>query len=469
MVLAPWLALTPLVLLLGQPRAAGLALLHGLCYWLTSIYWIAPTLETYGHLPSWLAVLMLVLVACYLALYHGLFGWLGYRLWRRGGWMALCGLPALWVGLEWLRAHLLTGFPWNLAAYSWVEVPGALPLAAWCGAYGVSFLVLLANVGWAMSVARRTLRPGLLTSLTCLLLLGLASRWGPGDAARPLALGRTIKIIQPNIANLTDWDPVKAGTNYKKLLRLSRAACEGGSETLLVWPESAAWPYTFERHAFLRRDLQSLAKRGCPVLLNTVSEEGGNLFNSAIVVTGEGVVGRYDKRHLVPYGEYVPLRHWFPFLNTLARAAGDFSSGQQRDLLPWGDERLGAAICFEITFPDEVASSVRGGASVLVTITNDAWYGDTSAPWQHFRAARFRAAENRRWLIRAAITGVSGVIGPDGSVRARLGIGQQGVIAHKVSGRKDLSPYTRRPWLVPGACTLLAAFAIFRAAGGRRP
>ena len=468
LLVASWVALTPLLLLLGQPRAGALALLHGLAYWLTSLYWIAPTLETYGQLSSWLAVVLMVLPAAFLGLYHGLFGWLGSRLWRRGGWTSALGLPALWVALEWLRTHLLTGFPWNVAAYAWVAVPGALPLASWGGAYGVSFLVLLANVGWARSVTRRSPRPGIFASLVCLLLLGLGGRWSLGGEEPHGESGLPVKILQPNIANLVEWDPVQVGLNYAKLMRLSRAACETESGTLLVWPESAAWPYVFERHAFLRQDLQSLAESGCPVLLNTVSETAGSFFNSALMVTAEGVAGRYDKRHLVPFGEYVPLARWLPFVGKLARNAGDFSPGVGSSLLPWRGERIGAAICFEVIFSSEVAASVREGATVLATITNDAWYGDTSAPWQHFRAARFRAAENRRPLIRAALTGVSGLIAADGSVRARLAVGEEGVIARNVSGRKDLSPYTRFPWAVPAACSLLAAFAIFRAAGDRR-
>lgn len=465
---APWVALIPLLLLLGQPRCASLAMVHGLAYWLTSIYWIAPTLETYGQLSGWLSLVLLVLLAAYLALYQGVFGWIGSRLWRAGGWAAVLGLPALWVALEWARAHLLTGFPWNLAAYAWVAVPGALPLAGWIGAYGVSFLVLFANVGWARSVAGGGVRPGVVASLICFLLLGLGSRFSPGGSEDVGASGVPVKILQPNIANLVEWDPVQAGSNYHKLMRLSRQACEGESDALLVWPESAAWPYVFERHEFLRNDLLTLAEGGCSVLLNTVTQAPEGFFNSALVVGKGGVTGRYDKRHLVPFGEFVPLAHWLPFVGRLARNAGDFSAGSEVSLLPWRDERIGAAICFEIIFPGEVAAAVRGGATLLATITNDAWYGDTSAPWQHFRAARFRAGENRRPLLRAAITGVSGVVDADGAVLARLGVSEEGIIARRVAGRDDLSPYTRRPWLVPVICSLLAAFAIFRAAGGRR-
>ncbi len=158
--------------------------------------------------------------------------------------------------------------------------------------------------------------------------------------------------------------------------------------------------------------------------------------NSALIVDGGGIAGRYDKRHLVPYGEHVPLADWLPFMGRVARAAGDFTPGSSLGLLPWGEERIAAAICYEIIFPGAVAQQVRAGGSLLVTVTNDAWYGDTTAPWQHFRAARFRAAENRRPVVRAALTGVSGLIDRRGAVKGRLGVGEEGVLAGRVAGSR---------------------------------
>ncbi len=457
LVVVPWLALAPLILLLGVKGAPLLALIHGLAFWLTSIPWIAPTLETYGGLPPWLSALLLVLLALYLALFQGAFGWLGAGLWRRGGWTPLWALPALWVALEWLRTHLFSGFPWNVAAYAWVEVPGALPVAAWIGAWGVSFLVLCANTGAALAVARRRWPPAALGLLVPLLLLALGGRWGTGEAP-PGELVRPVRLLQPNIANLMAWDPEAVAANLEKVLRLSEDACDQPG-ALLVWPESAAWPYSLEDHPPLRQAVEGLAERGCPVLLNSIHTTPERYYNSAYLVAGSGPPARYDKRHLVPFGEYVPLAGVFGFMKRLARAAGDFSPARELVLLPWEGERLGVAICFEVIFPEEVAETVQQGASLLVTVTNDAWYGDTWAPWQHFRAARFRAAENRRPLLRAAITGVSGLIASNGAVVARLGVGEEGVIRARVAARGDLGPFSRAPWLVPLACTLAAISA----------
>jgi apolipoprotein N-acyltransferase len=189
---------------------------------------------------------------------------------------------------------------------------------------------------------------------------------------------------------------------------------------------------------------------------------GNAFYNSAFLLApGDAPVARYDKRHLVPFGEYIPFKGLFSWMDKLARNAGDFLAADRLTLLPWGGERLGMAICYEIVYPGEVAELARSGATILVTITNDAWYGDTAAPWQHFRAARFRAAENRRPLLRAAITGVSALVAPDGSVRAQLGVFKQGVIRGWVIGHTGLTPYARRPWLVPLLCTVIAVFGLY--------
>jgi apolipoprotein N-acyltransferase len=148
-------------------------------------------------------------------------------------------------------------------------------------------------------------------------------------------------------------------------------------------------------------------------------------------------------------------------MDKLARNAGDFLAAERLTLLPWGGERIGMAICYEVVYPAEVADLARAGATLLVTITNDAWYGDTAAPWQHFRAARFRAAENRRPLLRAAITGVSALVAPDGSVQAQIGVFKEGVIRGWVIGRTRLTPYARLPWLFPLLSTAVAAFAVY--------
>jgi apolipoprotein N-acyltransferase len=258
------------------------------------------------------------------------------------------------------------------------------------------------------------------------------------------------------------WDPELAERNYQRVLELSAAACMPGE--LLVWPESAAWPYSFEPGERLARDVRRLVGSGCSVLLNSPVREGERYFNAALLETaGEaaGEVRRYDKQRLVPFGEYVPLGRWLPFLKRIARAAGDFSPGGRGANLEWQGAVLGTAICFEVTFPEDVARKVAGGAGILVTMTNDAWYGDTWAPWQHLRAAQFRAAENRRPLLRAAITGVSAIVDRRGELRQTLGVNEEGVLRDRIAPGAGLTFYTRFPYAVPGIALVIAVFAIF--------
>lgn len=457
--LAPWLALVPLLLLLALPRAGRWSFLAAMASWLVAIPWIAPTLVTFGNLGAVLGVLGLLLLAAILGAYSALFAVLAAPLWRDGrAFVVLAGVPSAWVVAEWLRGHLFSGFPWNLAAYSFLEVPGALALSSWVGAYGVTALVVFANTGVALAVARRKLAPALLSVSVTLLLLAAASQW-----ARPaptLAAGSPVRLLQPNIENMVFFDAAQARQSYEKVLAMSRQACdrEGG---LLLWPESAAWPFRVQDSELLRRDLASLNAAGCSVLLNSPhQEQDGRWFNSALLVGEGGEPRRYDKGHLVPWGEYVPLGGLIPFYDRLARNAGDFSAAEEVALLDWQRERLGLAICYEVVFPEEVAARVGRGATALVSLTNDAWYGDTWAPWQHLAAARFRAAETSRPLLRAAITGVSAVIGPDGRLQASLGVGQEGVLATDLAGRTERTPFVRWPHAAPLLCALLLA-AIF--------
>ncbi|MEE8526442.1 MAG: apolipoprotein N-acyltransferase, partial [Thermoanaerobaculia bacterium] len=417
----------------------------------------------------------LLLVAGYLGFDQAVFAFFGARIWRRGGVLALFALPALWVVLEWWRGFFLGRFPWNLAAHAWVDLPGALPISAWIGAFGVSFLLVFANTASAAAVRERRWELAVVAVLAPLLLLVLAGRFSPATASS--GGGREVRVVQPDSPIVTTQE--EAWDGYRRLIEMSEAECrrpasralaplprralDATGEILLVWPESAVWPWSYGRAPHLRDDVARLADMGCAVLLGSVTSEGESHFNSALLVSRGVPTGTYSKRRLVPWGEYVPLAGVFPFIDKLARQAGDFTPGSSPELLPWGDDRLGTAICYEVIFAGAVAEQVRAGATILVTITNDAWYGDTAAPWQHMRAARFRAAENRRPLLRAALTGVSVLVDGRGTVAGQLGVGEQGVLRARISGATELTPFTRAPSLVLWACVLLAAFAIVRA------
>nr|HRC88068.1 hypothetical protein [Thermoanaerobaculia bacterium] len=226
--LSPWVALAPGLLLLGTRRPVLSSFLWGIGFWTAGVYWILDTLVTYGQLEGWLGGLALLILAAILGGYQALFAWPGARLWRRAAegdlLSGLVGLPALWLICEWLRGHLFSGFPWNLAGYAWVEVPGALELSAWIGAYGLSALVVAANAGVALAARRRSLLPLALGWMVPLLLLALGGRFAHPPEL-PDSLPAPVRIVQPNIPNLVTWDTAVAARNYSRLLDLSREAC----------------------------------------------------------------------------------------------------------------------------------------------------------------------------------------------------------------------------------------------------
>ena len=296
--------------------------------------------------------------------------------------------------------------------------------------------------------------------LAVLLVLAFAARWaGPQPEMNGSPV--PVRLLQPNtpILDGTDRDAILAA--HQKMLRMSIEACDQDG-ALVVWPESAGWPFILERDAEFRADILGLAARGCGILLNSPRFEGERVFNTAFLVDRGGASTYYDKRHLVPFGEYVPLQSVLPFVGALARNAGSFAESDQISLLRYGPVTLGLAVCFEVTFPVEVAALVREGATALGTLTNDAWYGDSAAPWQHFRAARLRAAETHRTMLRAALTGVSAWIEPDGSVASMLTVGEQGILRGDLVPRRGLTLYARAPWAVPIASLVvcLAAFGL---------
>ncbi len=479
--LLPLAAAAPLFAIASAPgtawRRLWLGWLHGAVAWLVAVPWIASTLEVYGGLPGAASALLLGLLALYLGLFHGLFCWLAGRLFARGDALSLLLAPAVWVALEWVRGLGPFGFPWNLLGYAWVDVPGALDATRWIGSHGLSLLVAAAGLALLRLGDRETRRAALAVLAAVAAILALA-RWTNLDRRLGDERSLEVAVVQPNIhmatAEMVDGGPderfADLAENYRRLFALSRQACEPGR--LVLWPESAAWPYEVERDGGFARDLEELVAGGCSLLLNSArrdrSGEEDRAFNAAYLLTpgadGASRAGRqtYDKMHLVPFGEYVPLGRYLPAVRQLARQAGGFSPGDEVRLLDADGARLGVSICFEIVFPEQVAARVRRGADLLVTITNDSWYGRTWAPHQHLRPARFRAAENGRPLVRAAITGISAVIDRRGQVLAATGIDEATVMQARIGPLGGTTPFSRAPLLVPLLCVALAAFAILR-------
>ena len=423
----------------------------------------------YGDLQTSVAVLVNGALIAYLALFPAVFA----LVTRRGvivhGRPALMAAPFAWVATELGRTHLFTGFPWVLLGYSQTRVLPIAQLASLFGVYGVSMLVA------AMSAALAVVAVGTGPAYVGRRLSGAVPRLSGAERFGPLIVvfailvavavwgsrraagaewrrsGEAIRVglIQGNVDQAEKVDVTRAGAIFQDYLRLTRQAIREGAEFIL-WPESST-PFLFEEDRAAAGQVRTLARQArVPILLGSDQIERGpgglaaRYFNSAFLVRPDGTTGGvYRKMHLVPFGEYVPLKRVFFFAAPLVEAVSDFSAGETPALLPLGDHTISTAICYEVVYPDLVRRFVAGGSEMLTTMTNDAWFGATSAPYQHFEQASMRAIEEGRYMIRSANTGVSGIVDPYGRVLARTAIFQPAVLVGEARFLRTSTFYAR--------------------------
>jgi len=471
-----WIAFMPLLIALrGLSFWEGFrcGCIAGMVHYLSLLYWLVPTMGTYGPLPLYLSLPLLVLLGAYLSLFPALFSGGITRL-PQSPTSLLFGIPGLWVFLEYLRSVLFTGFPWELIGYSQVNRLHLIQISDIFGVYGVSFLILFGNAALHNLYRFRNRRSNgkfnaaLMSPLAAAVLVGLA--WGYGafriretDAMAAAAEKVRIAVVQGNIEQTLKWDSRYQAASIQKYLDLTRRAAAGTAD-LVVWPETATPFYFLQEAALSEQVLEGLRGLSPDFLIGSPVFEprDGRIayFNSAYLIDSKGKpFGRYDKAHLVPYGEYVPLKRWMPFLGKMVAHVGDFEAGAQGKVIDWRGRPLGTLICYEIIFPYLSRAQSRNGAQVLINITNDAWYGDTSAPHQHFLMAVFRAVENRRTLVRSANTGISGFIDPVGRILADTPLFQEAVKTREVPLLRKTSPYARFGDWFPLACAGLTALA----------
>jgi len=426
-----WVALVPLLLATRDLRP-GVALrwgwMCGFLGYLGILRWIPHTMIRYGGVPVPVSYGILLLLVAYVALYVGVFsaGWAwSARRWPRGSWLFT---PALWVALEWVRAHALSGFPWASLGYSqYLNLP-LIQVAEWTGVYGVSFMLVLGNVALVRLIAALRQRAWRAAALPCALAAaGLLAVWGVGlwrlqqwqHPQTPSRPAIEVALIQGNIEQAEKWDPATQETIVAAYRELTREAAAQPDIALIVWPE-AATPFFFANDPYFRARQLGLAREaGRPLLFGspTHARENGQdvMYNSAFLVGPDAtILGRYDKIHLVPFGEYIPLRQMLFFLDKLVVGIGDFRSGTQYTVMTLPEGRFSVLICYEVIFPELVREFVRAGAQFLVNITNDAWFGRSPASYQHLSMVVFRAIEQRVPIVRAANTGISASIAPSG-------------------------------------------------------
>jgi apolipoprotein N-acyltransferase len=407
-------------------RGFTLGLIAGFIHYAGTVYWTGATVSTFGGLPVIVAVVVAGLLALYMAAYIAVFGAITAILIRRfhveGLWLA----PAVFVTLEYLRGILIGGFPWIPLGNTMVTFLPIAQLASVIGVQGLTLFVALLNVGFALAAIsagrRRTIAAGV-----SIVLIASVSVWGGLRlASNTLTQGAPIKVglIQGNIAQTDKWNPARAGTILERYLQLSQQAVANGAQFLL-WPESST-PFYFEEHVNGGRVRGMVRTLGVPLLLGSDELEDGDPpkhYNAAFMLDTHGATAAvYRKIHLVPFGEYVPFQRLLFFVGPLVDAVSAFSRGTRVTMLPVQGHMVSTAICYEVTYPALQREAVRQGSEMLTTVTNDAWYGDSSAAYQHFEMAAMRAIEQGRYLVRAANTGISGIIDPYGRVLIRTNL-----------------------------------------------
>jgi apolipoprotein N-acyltransferase len=467
--LAPVLALAATA---PSPRAACLeGWVAGLAFFVPLLRWLTHTMATFSRLTPVLAAGVLVLLAAYLALYWGAVSWAVARSRRLLGPGALWLAPVFWVGAELGRTHLLSGFPWGLLGYAPYRRLAIIQVAAWTGVYGVSALVVLVNAAVARAALGRRGRDlavaaGVATvALGATILLGRATLPASATPTLPVA------VVQGNIDQAVKWDAAFRGETLRLYAALTREAAPGSR--LVLWPEAAVPAYLRFDHGVVQGLVALAGEVGVPILVGAPDAlpTGASMryLNSAFLLGGDGLRGRYDKMHLVPFGEYVPLKRLLFFVEAIAADIGDFTPGQTTTLFPLDGRTFGTVICYEVIFPDLFRRFVARGASFMTNITNDAWFGDSGGPLQHLAMVPLRAVENRVAVVRAANTGVSALVLPSGALDAELPLGTRGVLRGAVPVGGGGTFYSRFGDVFAYACTALAGVAVLAPAlaGGR--
>jgi apolipoprotein N-acyltransferase len=440
------------------PRAFALGLTTGLVYFSATLYWITNVMSVYGDMPRILGALINGVLVAYMALFPALFALCMAALLRAFGARALMGAPFVWVAGELGRTYIPPGgFPWVLLGYSQATQLPIAQFASIAGVYGVSALVASVSAAAAFCVQVRSTRERLIAAVPVAAIVLTAAVWGSlriGSAewtrtGQPLKVG----LVQANVDQGEKWSPARASFIFEDYLNRTRQTIGQGAE-LVIWPESAT-PFMLDEDRASGERVRLLARQArVPILLGSDQIEwriangkrvAERAFNSAFLIDSTGTTaGVYRKMHLVPFGEYVPLRRWLFFAAPLVAVIGTgFAAGDRAVTLPLGSHPISAAICYEVVYPALVREFVRNGSELLTTITNDAWFGRTSAPYQHFEQASMRAIEEGRYLVRSANTGISGIVDPYGRVLARTDIFLPATVVGSVRLLKGATVYAR--------------------------
>jgi apolipoprotein N-acyltransferase len=456
-------------------RGFQLGLLAGLVYFGGTVYWTAGTVSTFGGLPVIVGILAAGILVFYMSLYVALFGAAAAVIIGRFGVRGLIVAPAAWVATEYLRGNVFGGFPWIPLGAATVHLLPLAQVASLVGVYGLSWLLATLHACLALA-ALTTGRTRMSAVVASLVLVAAPSMWGAAriNDGRLVQSGTPIQVglIQGNIPQGEKWDPANAFAIFDRYLAMTRQAVEKGARFVL-WPESST-PFFFEEDFGGANALRKVVREtGVTLLFGSDQIERGRdtdrYYNAAFMLDRAGATAAvYRKMYLVPFGEYVPFKNLLFFVGPLVEAVSDFSPGQQVTMLPVEGHMASTAICYEVVYPDLMRKAVRAGSELLTTITNDAWYGTTSAPYQHFELAAMRAIEQGRYLVRSANTGISGIVDPYGRVLVQTNLFERTIVVGEVRFLQEQTLYAKIGDVAAQSAVFLTLIAVGFSYIGRR-
>ncbi len=444
-----WISFIPLFYALDRarsPREAALfGWVFGAVFSLLDVRWIFGTLMTHGHFAEAPALILFLALVAFLGLFPATFGFVLERITGRG-FNASLAAPFIWTALEYVRSWAFTGFPWDLLGYSQGSALVLAQMTDLTGIYGVSFLVVLVNATlWEMlrRVARHESFPWLRIAATAAAMVGVLlygttrmAHYPPGE---PAAETFSVGVLQANIAQEVKWEENAREYTFLTYEKLGKRAVEEGAR-LLVWPETSVPVLFGTSHPATRRPGQISRDLNVPMLIGAPStrlvQRVERFFNSAFLLKSSSIEYRYDKIHLVPFGEYMPFSQWLPLGPGIAAREADYFPGKKMTVMTTpGCPPFSVLICYEVVFPSLARMALNNGAQMLMNMTNDGWFGSSAAPYQHLNMARVRSIENRVWLVRSANTGVSAAFDPAGRLIKSVPLNEEGYFVVKVPAK----------------------------------
>jgi len=456
-----WISFVPLLFSLWKKdwrESFVSGFVFGMAYFFGTLYWIYHSINHFGGISFFSSIIVVVFLCAYLSLFPALFSVVFSLVYRKTRLPALFIAPIFWVCIEFTRSYALTGFPWSSVGYSQYRFLPLIQISDIAGIYGISFLILAFNgfITDLLLIREKVKEMPLfplsyfMTGATLLLILMIGT-FGYGFwRLHQDRVGKdlTVSVIQGNIEQDKKWEPIFQNEVVDIYTKLSEEAMKE-HPSLIIWPETAV-PFLFgsdiantERLVQFQKQSRTSLLFGA-VMIKKQSAESTDLTNSAILLDKEGKKSYvYDKIHLVPFGEYVPLRKVLFFIDKLVVGIGDYIPGKQYLMADTGMGRFSTLICYEVIFPGLVRKFFTSGGDFIVNITNDAWFGNTAGPYQHFSMAVFRAIENRKPVVRAANTGISGFIDSNGKILVQSGLFDRQVLTHTLKTDSAMTFYTR--------------------------